>query len=95
MINRGPWRGRADPNSPKSNPHWAKMYAAIRRAKDIAILQECERQIAAEEEAAKAPGKPAEPPITFSGPSPQAARQAALTRLSEAFGRPFKERPRK
>jgi uncharacterized membrane protein len=45
----GPWRGRADPSSSKSNPHWARMYRAKRRAIDIALLKEAERMIALEE----------------------------------------------
>ena len=44
-MTAGPWRGRADPTSPKANPHWAKMYAAKRRAIDIALLKEAEKMI--------------------------------------------------
>ena len=48
-MTTGPWRGRANPMSPKANPHWAKMYLAKRRAIDVALLKEAERMIAVEE----------------------------------------------
>ena len=50
-LHPGPWRGRADPMSPKANPHWAAMFAAKRRAIDVALLKEVERAIAEEDRA--------------------------------------------
>ena len=76
-----PWRGRrGDPASPKANPHWARMYAAKRRALDLAALREAERAIAAEE----------------AGQRPPMAQETAIeieedmrTEIARAFGRPI------
>ena len=38
-MTQGCGRGRWNPASPKANPHWARMYAAKRRALDVAILR--------------------------------------------------------
>lgn len=63
---------------------WARDFAFKRRAIDKAILAECELRIAAE-----ASQTPAEPPISFSGPSLHQEREEARAAIARAFGRPL------
>ena len=78
MSNPGSSRGRGDPANPKANPHWARMYAAKRRALDVAILKEAERALAAEEASQR-------PPMA----QETTIEDAMRTEIARAFGRPI------
>ena len=77
-MTQGCGRGRWDPTHPKANPHWARMYAAKRRALDVAVLREAERALAAEEASQR-------PPMA----QETTIEDAMRTEIARAFGRPI------
>ena len=69
---------------------WASLYSARRRAIDKAILQECERRIAAEEEAAKPTSLPrAVNPVPHRNTAAGSSDFDMRLTISRAFGRPL------
>ena len=80
----GPHKNRWDPASPKANPHWARLYAAKRRALDVSLLREAERAIAAEEATQRPPmGRKTHPHLS----------DEARAAIARAFGRPVAKPP--
>jgi hypothetical protein len=67
---------------------WASLYSGGRKAIDKAILQECERQIAAEEEAPK-PIPGAGNPATHRSAMRNSIDNDARLAIAKAFGRPL------